>query len=392
MEKARTVDLAFAELPGHEMFELLEELRGDGPLARATFAGAPCFLTTTHGLLLEGFIDAAKFPPARLYQNSIARVIGPNFQSMEGARHTLYRRLATPAFRSRAVERYEREGMAELAHELLERLDGRGEADLASAFTHRFPFLVLCRLVGIPRDREDEFHQWAAEMVTPPNVPLEVCRRAAAEFTRYLAPTLAERRREPRSDVISELIAAEVEGRHLTDEEISSHVKLMFSAGATTTCDGIGNLLHAVLSHSGAWEQVVDDPSVRATAVHESLRWQTPVPNLPRISAEETVEFGGREIPPKSFVLFSMASANRDPAVYDDPHRFDPARSSRDILSFGRGERSCPGMHLAKKELSIALDVLIDRFPKLRLQGDPQASAPTGAIIRGPKTLPVALQ
>jgi cytochrome P450 len=166
----------------------------------------------------------------------------------------------------------------------------------------------------------------------------------------------------------------------------------MFSAGATTTCDGIGSLLHALLSHSGAWEQVVDDPSVRATAVHESLRWQTPVPNLPRISAEETVEFGGREIPPKSFVLFSMASANRDPAVYDDPHRFDPARSSRDILSFGRGERSCPGMHLAKKELSIALDVLIDRFPKLRLQGDPQASAPTGAIIRGPKTLPVALQ
>ena len=86
-----------------------------------------------------------------------------------------------------------------------------------------------------------------------------------------------------------------------------------------------------------------------------------------------------------------MASANRDPESFEDPDRFDPTRPESQLLTFGRGERSCPGMHLARKEMAVALDAIIDHFPKLRLLGNPQRSAPCGAIVRGPKTLPVAL-
>lgn len=393
------VDLAFAMLPGAALHRHLAALRAEGPLARSRFGGQPAFLVTTRALLLEAFLDVDALPPATLYQNSIAKIIGPNFQSMEGAQHRLYRRLATPAFRSRAVERYEREGMAELAHELIDRLAGRREVDLVSEFTHRFPFLAISRLLGVPRDREAQFHQWAWEMLGPPGVDPVVSRKAAAEFTHYLAPTIEARRREPRDDVISGLVQARADGRQLTDDEVLAHIRLVFSAGATTTCDAIGNLLFALLTETGtrdadggvAWERVVADPGLRASAVQEGLRWETPVANLPRISADREVELGGCRLPAGSTVLLGMAAANRDPEVYESPDRFDLTRNPSDLLTFGRGERSCPGMHLAHKEIAVALDALAESFPRLRLRGEPLESAPQRAIVRGPQRLLVAL-
>jgi cytochrome P450 len=386
------IDFASDPLPGAQLHEALGEMREQGALAPAIFGGQRGFLITRFETLIEGFRDTSSFPPATLYKNSIAKIIGPNFQSMEGADHTLYRRLATPAFRSRAVERYGEEGMSDLAHELLNRLDGESETDLVASFLHYFPFFVICRLVGVPRENEHEFQRWAWEMLGAPGTPIEASHRAAAEFTRHLAPALEARRSEPREDVISALLEAEVEGRALTDEEILSHVRLMFSAGATTTLDAIGSLLHLLLTEGDWWQRVVAEPGLRAGAIHEALRCETPVPNLPRISREETIEFAGREIESGTTVLFSMASANRDPDVFAEPQRFDPTRPESQLLTFGRGERSCPGMHLARKEMAVALDAIIDHFPTLRLLGDPLQSAPSGAIVRGPKSLPVALR
>jgi cytochrome P450 len=166
----------------------------------------------------------------------------------------------------------------------------------------------------------------------------------------------------------------------------------MFSAGATTTHDGLGSLVHTLLSHEGAWKQVVDDPAARPGAIRELLRWEPPVANLPRISRDEPAEFAGVELPPHSMVLFSMAAANRDPAVFEDPDRYDMTRPDKDTLTFGRGERACPGMHLARKSLAIALDALADRFPHMRLVGDPVDSAPRRGVVRGPDRLTVALR
>jgi cytochrome P450 len=229
-------------------------------------------------------------------------------------------------------------------------------------------------------------------MLGPPGVVRECSVRSAREFTRYLAPTIAERRREPRDDVVSELVQSEVDGRRLNDEEVMSHVRLMFAAGATTTHDALGNLVYTLLVNAGAWKRVVDDDALRPGAIAELLRHEPPVANLPRISSSEPVEFAGVALPPESMVLFSISAANRDPAVFDDPDRYDMTRPERDTLTFGRGERSCPGMHLARKGLEIGLDALAERFPEMRLVGDPTDSAPCRALVRGPERLEVALQ
>lgn len=379
-------------MPGPELHAHLRALRDQGPLVRARFGGQPVFLITTFEGLLEGFRDVDALPPATLYQRSIQQVIGLNFQSMEGDQHRLYRRLATPAFRSRAVERFAAEGMAALAHEVIDRFADQREVDLVPAFTRVFPFVVISRMLGVPREAEADFHRWAWEMLSPPGVARDASFRATADFTRYLMPTIEARRKEPAEDVISELVQSEAEGKSLTDDEVLSHVKLLFSAGATTTHDSIGSLFHTLLTEGEAYRRVVEDEGLRAGAIHELLRYETPVPNLPRVSANRPVEFLGATLSPESMVLMSMASANRDPSVFDDPDRYDVERPAKDTLTFGRGERSCPGMHLAKKGLAISLDAFAERFPELRLIGDAIDSAPTGGTVRGPSRLTVALR
>ncbi|MAJ59670.1 MAG: hypothetical protein CBC48_06600 [bacterium TMED88] len=383
------LDFATDPMPGPVMHSHLRQLREQGPVVEVRFGGQPAFLITTFEALLEGFRDVETLPPATLYQRSIAAIIGENFQSMEGPQHRLYRRLATPAFRSRAVERFADDEIAALAHEVIDRFIDQTEIDLVSHFTRLFPFLLISRMLGVPREGESAFHRWAWEMLSPPTVSPEVSRAADREFTRYIAPTIAARRAEPQGDVISALVESEAEGHCLDDREVLSHVKLLFSAGATTTHDALGSLVHTLLASPEAWSRIVSDQSLRPGAILELLRWETPVPNLPRISADRSIEFLGKKLPPQSFVLFSMAAANRDPAAFENPDLYDIERPMKDTLTFGRGERSCPGMHLAKKSLAVALDALADRFPDLRLSGDPDASAPTGATVRGPDRLTV---
>jgi cytochrome P450 len=391
-----TLDFAFAPLPGQALHDHLAARRAEGPVVRVRFLRHDAWAILGHAELAEAFKDGERFPPHVPYRIGIEPVVGRNFQTMEGAEHRLYRRLATPAFRSRAVASYERSGMAELAHELIDRFvttqvgsDGSvREADLATGFTHLYPFLVISRLLGVPRDEEEQFHRWAVELLSYPTAP-ERSAAASRDLTDYLAPVLEDRRRSPRNDVISELANAEADGRRLRDEEIFSHAKLLFAAGATTTHDALGSLLYALLTTPGAWKRICEDPAARAGAIEELLRWESPVALLPRMSAAQPIRFGGVEIPGNTFVLFGITAANRDPAVFPNPHRFDIERRSDRMLTFGPGLRSCPGMHLARKSIAVALDTLAERLPGLRLL-DPQAARPQGAIIRGPRLLRVA--
>ncbi len=382
------LDFAIDLLPGDELHRTLAALRESHPVSPVLFGGREAFVITGHAALAEAFRDNDRFPPADAYRITIEPVQGLTFQTMEDEQHRLYRRLATPAFRSSAVEAMEQEGLARIAHELLDRLQGRRQADLAEAFTHRVAFLVISRMLGIPPWREDVFRDWAVGFLEFPRDP-EHSRRSAALINDYLAPIIAERRREPRDDVISALVLADADGHRLDDEEILAHIRLLFSAGASTTTDALGNLLYALLSDRSGWERVVSEPALRAGAIEELLRWETPVAVLPRISAPQPVEFFGVEIPPATFTLFAMAAANRDPTVFEDPDRFDITRdTSRKLLSFGPGPRLCPGMHLARRQLAVALDVLLERMPELRLV-DPEDAVPRGTLLRGPARLAV---
>lgn len=383
-------DFALEELPGAALHTTLDATRAKGPIAEARFLGLPAFVISGYGALLDAFTDDARFPPHRMYEASFAPAIGESFISMaDPTRHRTYRKLATPAFRSRAVARYEREELAALAHELLDALAGRSGADLMSEFVARFPYLVITRLLGLPRDREAEFHHWALALLSFREDP-DAARKASAELTDFLRPILAERRAEPREDVISELLAARVDGQALGDDEIAAHVRLLFPTGGETTHGSLGNAVYALLTHREEWERLVADPTRAERVVEESLRWESSIAVLPRMSASEPTEFHGVELPPDSWVLFAIAGANRDPAKHADPHRFAPDRAASDRLTFGRGVKSCPGMHLAKRNMVVALQVLAERHPDLAL-ADAEAAQPRRTVLRCPDALAVTL-
>jgi cytochrome P450 len=381
-------DFAIENFPGIALHRSLAELREQKPVSAALFGGQPAVLISGHRALAEAFRDNDRFPPADAYRITIEPVQGVTFQTMEDEQHRLYRRLTTPAFQSRAVEAMEQEGLARIAHELIDRLGSERSADFASAFTHRVAFAVISRMLGIPTDREDLFRDWAVGFLEFPRDPAR-SRHCAEQITRYLLPILAQRRREPRDDILSGLAAAEVDGRQLTDEEILAHIRLLFSAGASTTTDALGNLVYTLLTEPQRWQTLLAEPGLRPNAIEELLRWETPVAVLPRLSASRPVEFHGTHIPAATFCLFAIAAANRDPEVFENPDMFDMRRdSSRKLLSFGPGPRLCPGMHLARRQLAVTLDVILERLPDLRLL-DPEAAVPRGAILRGPTSLPV---
>ena len=383
---AASLDFAVELFPGDQLHHTLRGLREQAPVMPVRFAGQPAMLITGYEELAQAFRDNARFPPADAYRITIEPVQGLTFQTMEDEQHRLYRNLATPAFRSRAVSAMEHEGLAKIAHELLDRLAGVRRADLAAEFTHRIAFLVISRMLGIPIQREEAFRDWAVGFLEFPRDP-ERSRRCAEQITGYLQPIIAQRRAEPRDDVISALVLADAGGHRLTDEEILAHIRLLFSAGASTTTDALGNLLYALLSERERWERLRADPGLRENAIEELLRWETPVAVLPRLSGAQSVEFGGTEIPPATFCLFAIAAANRDPAVFARADCFDMDRDShRKLLSFGPGPRLCPGLHLARRQLQVALDVLLERLPDLCLL-DRTAAVPRGAILRGPASL-----
>ena len=194
---------------------------------------------------------------------------------------------------------------------------------------------------------------------------LEKSRAADALLTRYVEPVVEARRSEPREDVISSWLTTEVGGRPVSDEQLLAHIRLVFTAGATTTSDALGNLIFALGTHPDAWQACIAEPPRIDDAVQELLRWCPPVAAQPRFSRpDREIRFEGCSLPPSSSVLFGIAAANRDPDVFADPDRFDIERRPDGLMTFGPGLRTCPGMHLAQKNLRVALRVLTERLPR----------------------------
>lgn len=382
------VDFGLNELPGESLHQTLRAFRERSPVEPTRFLGLPSFVITGHAALEEAFLDEHVLPGHRMYQASFEPAIGKSFISdPDPASHLLFRKLATPAFRSRAVASYEQSGLAALANELVDRFGDRDELDLVKDFAARFPYLVISRLLGLPRDRENEFHAWAIALFNFREDPQRAV-EARKSLSELILPILEERRRTPQNDVISELLAAEVDGRRLTDEEILSHVRLLFPTGGETTHGSLGNLLSALLLNDGAWQTLCQKPEKIPAAVNEGLRFDTPIAVLPRLSRAEPTTFRGHAIPADTWILFAIAGANRDPAVVRDPDRFDLDRVQPPNLVFGRGPKSCPGLHLARRNMAVAVEVLTRRLPDLELV-DREAAQPRRTVLRAPAALRV---
>jgi cytochrome P450 len=212
---------------------------------------------------------------------------------------------------------------------------------------------------------------------------------AASEALReYFVPILADRRQEPREDLISGLAQAEIDGERLSDEEIFSFLRLLLPAGVETTYRSLGNLLLGLLSNPDQLDAVRADRSLIPQAIEEAIRWEPPLLTITRVATRDT-ELGGVSIPAGSAVMPVLGAANRQEDRYPDPDRFDIFRQPRAHIGFGHGVHVCLGMHLARLEMRVALNLLFDRLPNLRLDPDGNDPHIRGQVFRSPTSIPV---
>ena len=373
--------------PGESFHDCLRSLRNTGPIVPAALLGLPCHLITRYAELESAFSDNDGFPAGPTYAASIEPCQGVTFESTDGDEHNDLRSLSTGALRARPIAKFAESEIAPLADQLIDDFVAEGGGDLVELFTAKFPFYVFGRRMGLPDDLRDEYFRWSFDILGYPRSP-EVGLSAAAELTAYVEPVLAARRECPTGDMLSSMIEAEKNGRGLTDEEVLSHVRAIFAAGASTTHHGLGNTLYALLNDSEALDRLRSHPELIPLAVDEMLRWEPPIGVLPRLVPFDTV-IAGKSFSKGDIILMGIASANRDERLYANPDDFDVNRQPKRVLTFGLGSHHCPGTHLAKAQISIGIERLLARLPDLRLT-DMEASQPVGCILRGPVSLPVA--
>jgi len=371
------VDLALDPLPGRSLHDVLEAARRDGPVSEAVFLGAPAVIVTGFEDLRGFFTAEDQFPGGAAYRIHTEPAVGRTFISMDGAEHTTYRRLTTPAFRSRATARFVDEALVPLVHEIVDGFAADGRADLVARVARVLPFWAISRKLGLPLGTEDRQRRWALALLSYPRDP-EGAGRASREVTAFLEPIVESLRHDPGDDVISHLLSAEHDGTRLTDDEVFSHIRLLYAVGATTTSDAMSSLFRVVLSDPDLLDRAREEPAVRPRIVEEVLRYEPPVAILPRLAPVEG-EISGVRVAPGTVVLGAIAAANRDPDVFAEPDAFDPDRHEPDILTFGFGPKFCPGSHLARRQLLAALEVVVERLRGLRLVS---TTEPAGAVLR----------
>jgi cytochrome P450 len=322
-----------------------------------------------------------------IYESIMGPVMGRTLLELEGAAHRASRALVSPSFRAALLDRWRDELVEVVVHELIDSFAPRGRAELARDFTFAFPVQVIARIMGLPRQDYHRFQRLSIELL---NVVYnwDTGIAASAALKTYFSEILAERRRNPRDDLITMLSQSEIDGARLSDDEIFAFLLLILPAGVETTYRASGNLLVALLTEPEQLAAVRADPDTLRGAFEEALRWEPPISTVMRVAAHDC-ELGGVAIPAGTNVSVSVAAANRDPKRYPDPDRFDPARRNIAHLTFGGGPHLCLGMHLARMEAIVAIDALLNRLPDLRL--DPNAPMPriSGMAFRSPAALPV---
>ncbi len=310
-------------------------------------------------------------------------------------RHTRLRSLVNQAFTPRMVERMEPRLRA-VADELLDEVAAAGRADIVDALSYPLPVIAIAEILGVPPSDRANFKRWSDAAVStlggtaagPGQSPVQLDPALVEEMRDYFSRMVDLRRVEPKEDLISALVAAELQGDKLNFEEMLGTLFLILVAGNETTTNLIGNSILEFMAHPDQLQRILDDPALLPSAIEEVLRFASPVQATSRLALADT-EVGGKTIKAGQRAVLFVAAANRDPDIFPNPDTFDVARTPNRHLSFGLGIHFCLGAPLARLEAKIALEAFLRRCQAFqRVDDEPLPRVPT-FIMRGVRSLPI---
>jgi cholest-4-en-3-one 26-monooxygenase len=311
--------------------------------------------------------------------------------NMDPPLHTRYRRLVNKGFTPRMVRDLEG-NIHRSADAIIDQVIESGRADFVTDLSAELPLQVIAELLGVPHDDRHKMFDWSNRMVgsQDPEYQLaaEEAMTAAMELYAYAAQLFAQKRIDPHTDLMSALTGVEIEGERLSEMELELFFLLLTVAGNETTRNLISGAMVAFFDHPDQWAKLRSDRSLLPSAIEEMLRYVSPVMHFRRQATADVV-VGGQDIAEGDKVVFWHVSANRDESVFDRPDTFDIARSPNNHMAFGGGgPHFCLGANLARMEIRVMFDRLLDRMPDIRLDG--QVQRLRSNFINGVKHIPVA--
>jgi hypothetical protein len=362
-----------------------DRLRTQCPVHRDEVAGE--FLISRHADVRAALADRtlwrggehaeeASFLARRLVEERKAGGARPNsILTMDDPDHARIRPPIAQALYAR-VAKFKPE-VDRIVEATLAKLDDRETFDVLDDYAVPIPIDVIASILGVDHDRLGEFREWSEGVIQFLN-PLRneaqtaEMMRAGEALGEYMHASLADRRRRPKNDLITDLVRLQADGAPLKDDEIAINLEALLVGGNLTTTDLIGNAIRLFLLNTDQRAQLLAQPELIAGAVEETLRYEPPVDITGRI-ANRDMEVGGCPIRDTQAMIFMLRAANRDPEAFPDPHRFDITRKGTPHVSFGGGAHICIGAPLARLEAQAAILKLLQRFPNLRL-ADPDAA------------------
>jgi cytochrome P450 len=332
----------------------------------------------------EAFETPAVFS-STVTERTTGRMFGRFLGVMDAPEHSRWRPFFMKAFLPNVVAKWGESYVDPIVTTLIDRCMDRGKVDLANEFAFYYPFLFICRQLGLVPADEEIYLKMTTAMLLVSVDPLHA-EEAKVKLGNYYRARIAECRGKEGDDMITRLANAEIDGEYLPDEIAVSFLRLLLSAASDTTFRTTGNLFTALLTHPAQLEAVRKDRSLVAAAIEEVLRWEAPVTFIQRIALRDH-ELGGTPIPAGALVEVWNGAANRDPGHYPEPDRFDLLRKRDRHFAFASGPHVCLGQHLARVEITRALNAVLDRLPNLRLDPDQPPPQIVGINGRAPSAV-----
>lgn len=373
--------------PIGEWSEFFDDLRGQAPVVRNTFAQG-YYVFTRHEDILEAYQDTDTF------STKAVTVLEPDPSyrwiphMLGGDEHRQWRRQLGPVFSPKAVGRLD-ERVRSWAVELIDDLAGRGSCDVIADFSFRYPTTIFLELMGLPVEDLGRFMEWEQHLLHSAGLSADEIlanrTRAMREVMDYFGTVIDDRRVSPRDDLVSQAVGFEVDGRPVTQDELKSYCFFMFMAGLDTVAGALGYALYHLATHPADRQRIVADPSLIPAVIEEILRFYAFT--IPARKVTQDVVVAGCPIAAGSMVQLPIKAATRDEAAFPHGTEFDMDRSPNNHIAFGAGPHRCLGSHLARNELRIALEEWHKRIPDYHLA--PDADVREIGRSSGPDTVPL---